>query len=408
MSRNTKLSIALFGLALVLRLITLMFVLPKLRPDVDLDSYHSLAKSLAAGKGFVAVAPNGHELPNVARTPVYPLFLAGLVRVGGDRVGVFLAMQCVLGALTCALTVVLAARWLRPQVSILAGLLVAIDPNSVLRCSDLRTETVFTLLIVAGACLIAWHPNKKRGWFATGLLWSLAALTRPIAIWIWMVALVIILARRCSWRDTAACLAAFLIGYFPLEGVWAARNHALTGRYFISTISTYNLMFRAVGIKAGAKGQTQEDAEREFCARYGDIQFVESREQFAHSLREYQRVIGEELFSAPGILAKQAVLGCGKLLLGPGVHALDNSLGQTETSSKWWPLVYSAVLLAAALLSLIGVKRLGWEALVPALLLLYFVGLSSGPESNSRFRVPITPLLAVLATAGAYGMEKRK
>jgi len=135
-SRNTKLSIALFGLALVLRLITLMFVLPKLRPDLDLDSYHSLANSLAAGKGFVAVAPNGHELPNVARTPVYPLFLAGLVRVGGDRVGVFLAMQCVLGALTCALTVLLAARWLRPQVSILAGLLVAIDPNSILRCAQ--------------------------------------------------------------------------------------------------------------------------------------------------------------------------------------------------------------------------------------------------------------------------------
>ena len=59
----------------------------KLRSDVDPDSYRSLARNFAEGKGFVAVAPDGHELPNVARTPAYPLFLAGLIGVGGDRSG---------------------------------------------------------------------------------------------------------------------------------------------------------------------------------------------------------------------------------------------------------------------------------------------------------------------------------
>ena len=201
---------------------------------------------------------------------------------------------------------------------------------------------------------------------------------------------------------------AFLIGFLPLEGIWMARNHALTGHYFISSISTYNLMFRAAGIKAAQTGQSQEDAEQEFRARYGDIQFVESPEKFDQSLQAYQRVIHEDLFSAPAILLKQAILGCGKLLLGPGVRSLDNSLSQTKPSSKWWPPIYSAALLAAVLLGLIGIKRLGWVAIVPTILLLYFIALSSGPESNSRFRVPITPLLAVLATAGVCGTEKRE
>ncbi len=439
MSRNTKLLVAGFAFALAIRLVTLMFVLPKLRPNVDLDSYHSLAKNLAAGRGFFADVPNGHELPSVARTPVYPLFLAGLIRLGGDRLGLFLAAQCVLGALTCVLTVILAARWLRPVASLLAGLLVAIDPNSVLRCSDLRTETLFTLLIVAGICLLVWYPDRAWSWFANGLCWSLAALTRPIAIWIWLVALLILAlggagslgfdlssialateeassrsrlppANLCrdKFRRSACFFSIFLIGYVPLEGVWMARNYRLTGHCFISSISTYNLMFRAAGIKAAQQGQAQEDAEQEFVARYGNIQFVESRERFNQSLREYQRVIAEELFSAPGILVKQAAVGCGKLLLGPGVRALDNSLSQTEPPAKWWPPIYSAALLVVLFLSLVGVRRLGWEAIVPALLILYFVGLSSGPESNSRFRVPITPLLAVLATAGACGTEKRE
>ncbi len=349
------------------------------------------------------------NFPTSRAPPSIHFFLAILIKLGGNRLGLFLATQCVLGTLTCVLTALLAARWLRPQASLLAGLLVALDPNSILRCSDLRTETLFTLLFVAGICLIVWCPNKTWSWLAVGLLWSLAALTRPIAIWIWLAALVIIFTRRFSWRDTAACLTAFFIGFLPLEGVWAARNHTLTGHYFISTISTYNLlMYRAAGIKAEQKGQTQEEAEQEFLAQYGDIQFVESREKFAQSLQEYQRAIAEKLFSAPRILVKEAVIGCGKLLLGPGVRSLDNSLSQTKPSSKWWAPVYSAALLVVVLLSFVGVRRLGWGAIVPAILLLYFAVLSSGPESNSRFRVPVTPLLTVLAAAGICGTEKQE
>ena len=41
MSRNTKLLIAVFAFALAIRLITLSVVLPKLRPDADLDSYRA-------------------------------------------------------------------------------------------------------------------------------------------------------------------------------------------------------------------------------------------------------------------------------------------------------------------------------------------------------------------------------
>jgi 4-amino-4-deoxy-L-arabinose transferase-like glycosyltransferase len=409
MNRTLRFSRMIFAVALLLRAVTLSCVLPKLKPDTDLDNYRSLATHLAAGQGFVAETSDGRILPNVARTPVYPLFLATLIKLGGNRLGLFLAVQCLLGALTCALTFILALRWLRSAAATFAGLLVAIDPNSILRCSDLRTETLFTALLLTGTWLIVWRPTKVWTWFSCGFLWSLAALTRPIAVWIWLVALLIILLQRSSWRGATACLAAFLIGYLPLEAAWAARNHALTGRCFISTISTYNLlMYRAAGIQAAQQGKTLEEAQQEFRAQYGDIQFVEDRDRFERSLHDYQRIASQKLFSAPLLLAKQVLVGGGKLLLGPGTRALDTSLGQTEPSSRWWPPLYSAALLAALLLSLVGVKRLGVEALVPLLVVVYFVCFGSGPESNSRFRVPITPLLAVLATAGVCGTEKRE
>lgn len=396
-----------FVVALVLRLIALIVILPQLRPDTDADSYRSLARSLVVGNGFVALAPSGRELPNVARPPVYPLFLAGLMHLGGDRLGLFLAAQCVLGAVSCGVVVMIARRWLGSLASVLAGLLVAIDPNSVLRCSDLRTETLFTLLVVCAACVMVWRSDRTWGWFVSGGLWSLAALTRPIAIWIWLVVLVIVFAQPVSWRDRGLCVVVFLVGYVPLLSVWAARNHAVTGRYFVSSISTYNLMFRAGGIEAEIDGRTIADVEQEFREQYGDIQFVESQSRFEQSLQTYQRVAVRRLAQSPRIAVKQAVLGWGKLLFGPGAHTLDYARTEVGSPAGWRPL-YSLALGAVVFFSIVGAKRLGREAFVPVLLTVYFVGLAGGPESNSRFRVPVTPLLAVLSAVGVTTLKRAK
>jgi hypothetical protein len=41
----------------------------------------------------------------------------------------------------------------------------------------------------------------------------------------------------------------FLAGFFPLLGVWAVRNEALTGHWFVSTIAIHNLrLYRAAGV----------------------------------------------------------------------------------------------------------------------------------------------------------------
>lgn len=67
--------------------------------------------------------------------------------------------------------------------------------------------------------------------------------------------------------------------------------------------------------------------------------------------------------------------------------------------------MYTIALAGAILLGAVGAKRLGRESVLPAALVLYFVALAGGPESNSRFRVPITPMLAILAVNAFY--EKR-
>jgi 4-amino-4-deoxy-L-arabinose transferase-like glycosyltransferase len=396
--------VIVFFVALLVRLLALAYFLPKLNPDVDLDSYRSLGRSLAAGRGFVAPSPDGPVLPNVARTPVYPLFIAGLIQVGGDRLGLFLAMQCVLGAATCALTVVLARRWLSPAAAAAAGLLVAFDPNSVVRCVDLRTETLFTLLLVAGAVALLRRTKDRRSWLTAGVLWSLAALTRPIAVWLWLLVLPVAFV----WRARPAGVLVFLAGYLVVLGVWTGRNAILTGRPFVSTIATYNLlMYRAAAMEAQHTGTTLETVQTRWREQLGDLLWFHDRAGFEDQLRQYRQTARQVIGSDPMLASRQVAAGVGKSLFGPGARSLAGSLREPSSSLVWWPRLYAAALVVAFGLAAFGAWGLRREALLPVALALYFLLLAGGPEANSRFRTPITPVLAVLAVAAFTRTEKR-
>jgi hypothetical protein len=404
---TTKICLAVFAVALVVRLLTLTFWLPRLRSDVDLDSYRSLAQHLAAGKGFVAISHAGQELPNVSRTPVYPLFLAALMRIGGDRLGLFLAVQCVLGAVTCLLTVMLASRWLSWAGATVAGLLVAIDPNSIVRCVDLRTETLFTLLLVAGACVLARRDKQWWGWLLGGFLWSLAALCRPIAVWLWVVALILAFTTRASWSNRFSYLALFLIAQLPLEGVWVARNARLTGQCFVSTIPICDLlMYRAAGVEAARTHQPLAVVQDRFLTDFGDIQFFDGRAAFDLRLQTCKRTVVRILSSAGALVAKQTIVGWAKVLFGPGARSIDNMLREPGSPSRWWPPLYTLGLIVTVVLSLVGAIKLGRETTLLCAVALYLVLLAGGPEGNSRFRTPVTPILAILVVAAVQTRRK--
>ncbi len=390
---------------MAIRLVTLAALLPQMKPDVDPDSYRSLGRSLAEGKGFVAASMDERELPNVSRTPVYPLFLASLIRVGGDNLGLFLAAQCVLGAMTCLLAALLASRWLSWGAAAVAGMLVSLDPNSIQRCVDLRTETLFTLLLVGGACLLVWRSERWWGWLLGGVLWSVAALCRPIAVGLWVVALLLMLVTKARWT----WFGAFLIAFLGVVGAWAGRNANLTGRWFVSTIPSYNLLiYRAAGVKAVETHQPLETVQQELLVECGDIQFFDGHERFASTLRNYRRTAMNILSSAPFLAARQAVVGWMKVLFGPGARGLENELKTTGRSARWWPLLYGAGLAGLTLLAIVGAIRLGRNGLLLMVLSVYFVVLAGGPEANSRFRAPITPILAILAVASIATLRKEE
>lgn len=391
----------LFLLAVVLRLVVVSVLLPDIKPEINPDGYRALASNLLAGKGFVRDVPESGTSPCLMRTPGYPLFLSGLMVIGGDSLPLFLYAQCVAGALICVLVYLIGLHLLGLKGGILAGLLCAIDPNSVIRCADLRPDTLFTLVFSIGVLLVVWREQSVSAWFLAGLLWGYAVLIRPIAIFWWFPAVVFIFLYHLPRRLIPVFAVAFLLMVTP----WFVRNHHITGHWFMSTISTSNLLhYRAGGVIAFQKGIPLEAARTESYARYGDLDYYDGQEAFDRKMDLYPKEATKILLGSPGVTLRLTIEGFLRILVGHGADGLHYALKDPRPLGVWWPKVYTLLLCASVILSLLGGYRLGWRAWWPVVIVLYFVLLASAPEGGSRFRLPAMPGLAVLVAAGWSGV----
>jgi 4-amino-4-deoxy-L-arabinose transferase-like glycosyltransferase len=333
-------------------------------------------------------------LPDINRPPAYPVFLAGLMKIFGDRLSVLLVANCVLAAIGCALTVVLASRWLRPGAAMVAGLLTAVEPNSVLRCCLVMTETLFVLFLLAGLCVLVWRREKNYAWWLCGLLWGLATLCRAVAMWLPLV----VVAAALLWRMRPRYIIFFLIGFLLLVGLWIGRNELLTAHCFFSS-SGRNVMVTgwAASLEAERTGISVDLARERLLERTGSIEFFDGRERFEKTQQEQAKVLQETLGATPWRLAVEMVWGTGQTLVGPGGRMLEAFLREPKPTPRWWQVSYMGMLLIFVSVAICGAVRRWREVAFLTILVMYFVALSVGPFGNSRFRYPIIPLLAILA-----------
>ena len=159
----------------------------------DPDAYRAIAETISETGVFGLIDANGEGSPTAFRPPLYP-YLLSWISPGGELSLLGVAIfQVFLGTVSVLLTVLISRRLIdRGQVgfsSILAGVLVTIDPTLCKLACQVMTETLATTLTLA---VIWWwtkhvndaaQPTSAGGWtrFAlvlSGLL-ALAYLCRP-------------------------------------------------------------------------------------------------------------------------------------------------------------------------------------------------------------------------------------
>ncbi len=189
----------------------------------DSITYFETAYDLARGAGF--------DLP-LRRTPLYPLFIAGVIWTLGEDLRGLAVVQHLLGLVTVAATYLLGKALFGRLAGFVAGLLTALSAPLLIYEHYLLSEPLFTPLIAVGLLLIVWAMQAGRGWplVAGGAVLALAALARPIGQAVLPVVPLAILVQQRSPR--AAIKPIFLVaaGFAVVLIPWTVRGALVSGR----------------------------------------------------------------------------------------------------------------------------------------------------------------------------------
>jgi 4-amino-4-deoxy-L-arabinose transferase-like glycosyltransferase len=129
--------------------------------------------------------------------PGYPLLVATVYRLFGRHLEILLGLNAVLGAVTVALSFSLAERFWGRAAGWLAALAVALDPLQLYWSSRVMTETLGTTLalaVVTMAVAVEWTPERRWTALLGGVLAGLGVVVRnnllvvPLAVAIWWLA----------------------------------------------------------------------------------------------------------------------------------------------------------------------------------------------------------------------------
>jgi hypothetical protein len=407
--------------------------------DPDSVGYMRLAKGFQTGCGFAPRWQNGKCGPaELERTPGYPLFLA----ITPDLRSV-VTIQAILGAGVCLLVAFFAWNRWGLAAGVIAESIVAFDLSSII-INNIGTEVLFTSIITLAIILqlVTITRTAVDVWFIAGIigvgcLLGIAELVRPIGQVLCIIApLPIVLTTGSLSKKIVLSILALSIPVAVIVG-WSYRNYQQRGIWTFSSIGAVDLYYyRAAGVLAHETGQSVDQVQVDLLRSAG-------RESEASDLwsktfdedpaemksRGIQIVLSHPLYFAfmtfkafarssvmpsnrpdvSSFLGHRADRSEANAFLTPNILS---SLRSTFKSS--WLVTVRALLsfqLALTIFMWIGVglalcrirgrpRPIGSLILIPLCTSLLLLAAAAGPEMYDRFRVPVVPMLALVAAFG--------
>lgn len=359
----------------------------------DAITYESLARSLAAGHGYL----HQGRTDNV-RPPLYPFVLSLVYRATGPSPVAGTLLQTAFDAAT--LVVLAGFTWsLTGSVAgaLLAAGIFALWPGAMLMNVVLYTEPLFTLLLLlAVAALIRLESDGRARWVvATGLLFGLLGLTRQTTLYFLPGYLVIapILLRGRTGPRLWARLGALLL-CVAVIAPWTIRDRVLNGE--VTWLRGYNGLNLWLGNHLPYEGRAIDRASLD--------RIIRDMGPRASLPGEIDRELGREAIrQMRAHPAETAWLWVQKayrfLFVDMRPHHLDVRVA------------LSLMLLALYALAAVGIRACPPGA-VPSLLVMgtmfgYFVLAHVVSYSQMRFAEPVRPLVFALAGPGLLHLWRR-
>lgn len=400
--------ILLLLVALALRLGWALMQPPTVDPRLqDQREYLESAENLLKGQGLKFVDPRFGQEIHAYRMPGYPLFLASL----GASVRLIRIAQALLDTSTVLAIYLLARRWLEAKPSWLAATIAALNPFLIYFSGLLLSETLYTAMLAWGMVLLAWRANYLWG----GMVLALSILVRPSGI-----ALPVLLGigavfvhhhpgqmfrpSRLRLPVGATMLLLTVLTLLP----WAMRNRQVLGEWV--WLTTNGGVTRYDGFNPQVIGDhfdlTTTGASDQSFFQSPEMAYLQNAtevERDRELARRANQWISTTWRQRPGDLIRLTVA---KIARTWSPMPLSHDFGSNR-------LYLIAALLYSIPLDVLVVLGL-WKGALPrsakvflVLPAVYMTAIHALSVGSLRYRVPVEPLLAVVAAAGLVVLWQR-
>lgn len=420
----------------------LFFALPSLgNPDLQMrtesDSFLTAARQIlnhgvfrARYPSCIAVFPSGTpaykitSLDNV-RAPLYPVWLAFLLKISSGSLVFCILAGCLLGALIVFPVFFSARLFGSPHIGLGAALLFALNPTAVALSPMFLPDTLFAFLVALQGYFFLRFMKSAFGihLICAVLLAGCAALIRP-ANALWIIPCVIVI---CFFHKLRAYLKFnyVVISLLLFAGVilpWIFGNHLAGIGWRIDTISSEALLKNASALKADLEGQGNRDRQVEAFRREERNEYASAPEKYgtiAAQLHHRDQKMLALIFSHPlCYLNVHFDMNNLRRIVSPDFNALFGNFnigktGNAPPDSLRARLVGGGAFTVTAFLYMFYALGLGWFILLSLdrrhilylLLLLLLAGyylFMPGPIALPRYQLPALPFVCVAAAFGLF------
>ncbi len=374
-------------IAIFLGAFALRAVLGLLHPMILPDSvdYLALAHRILDGMSYRVTGMYAKRMPG------YPVMLAGIGLMGGLKIHVVLLIQAVMGAAVALITFAI-ARPFGMIAALLAALLTALDPLCIGFSAAILTEIPFMLLFIAALWLLMQLQNNPASlgrWIGFAVLFALGVYVRAeVSLCIFpLLGWVILQHRKSPQIGRAAAGATCALGLIMLIMLpWWVRNNRLFHQDFFRFTTLQGISLYESVYSGATGGPRQSDI-----IRPASIQKLnESERDLAWTHRAFADILHH-----PMRILRLAFVKIVRTW-SPWLHAKGYSHRWINALLCLW---YIPIFMLAAAGAWAVRRRPGPAGLI-LIPILYFTAMHAIFLGSVRYRVPVMPLVFVLAGLG--------
>ena len=423
MSNGPLKAILVLAAAIRLVLLAAAWNAPHQLATPDSAGYADLAQTLLERGVF-----ERDDLPEIFRTPGYPMLLVLAAPFGDSGWRATTLLQIALDVLLVYLTFLLGALACDRRTGLWAAAFQAVAAVALTASLRPLSDGLFAFLMTLSVLLLVHHFRFGRWWSllsAAGAA-AMACYVRPVGILFCAVAVIVLLFRKERFRRAGALAGVVLLSLSP----WMIRNAVVADYFGFSSFAGDSLYyFGAPKVIARTKDADVEATREQMRAddRYAQKLSLGKRTS-GQGAKDRRQTAMRSIRRHPGLYVRIHLKGCAGFFLpaaGDMLEIAGVTTGQKGTldvlheaglaaavrhyfGGKMWAIWLCAPVLAIlavkyllALVCLAGRSRprmgaAGW------LMLLAFLAfaLSGGPASTPRFRAPVEPLGSLAAGVG--------